>query len=268
MTPAKNKLAPSNVSDLPSFEWNFESVPAEELEICFHYEYTREHAKHSNRWHELTKRSKNEKFVFSAESLKKISSIFGQGKHLHFIFNSSFATTPWQALDKQTRRDEAKQFTLDKLSAQNFQEYISLFVALQRDLPENAPAGVMNFDSWVLLDKCFHDEYDQREYGFFAINWNYTDGQLIDEFKKWLATKRGDHSPSASQRGRRKQRLHLRALGAKRLLESGFTVVEAMNYTETILGKDKPLYSNENQWSRAKTQIVPAVLQLLFTPQK
>jgi hypothetical protein len=136
-------------------------------------------------------------------------------------------------------------------------------------LQEYAPAGAKDFFSWVLLDRSFHDETDQREYGFFALNWNHTNGQLIDEFEKWLNEKRGDNrKAAASRQGESKPRLYLKALGAKRLLDSGFTVVDAMDFATRILGNDKGFYCYESQWSRAKNEIVPAVLQTLFTAKK
>ena len=286
-----NQLASRNVTGLSPFEWNFGPVPGAELDICFLYEYAREHAKQSKRWHELTnqlhtykptKRGRKNKSKSAFELGREISSIFGKVNFTDFFcdrafitfYEPAFVTTPWQSVDGSLRRKAAKQFNQQKSGAQSFCESISLFITLQRDLPEYAPAGATDFDSWVLLDRCFHHEEDRekREYGFFAINWNYTDGQLIDEFKKWLAEKRGDRRASASQQGKSKRRQYLKALGAKRLLDSSFTVPKAMEYTQKFLkdenGNPYLLYDSERGWSKAKNETVPAILKLLFPAHK
>ncbi len=246
------------------------------MALCFIYEFAREHAKDSKRWLELTKQLQTYKPTMHGrknksrmELIQEIFSIFGKGNALHFFCDPAFLTTPWQILDKKLRCEEAEQFNQQKSEPQNFRENVCLSIMLERDFHEYARAGVKDFFSWVLLDRSFHDETDQREHGFFALNWNYTNGQLIDEFKRWLDEKRGDNrKAAASRQGESKLRQHLTALGAKRLLDSGFTVVEAMDYTDSKLGNNKGLYGHESQWSRAKTRIVPAALQILFSAEK
>jgi hypothetical protein len=241
-------------------------VPDEELHICFLYEYAREHAKASKRWQTLTKRSRAENYA--EELIEQILSIFGEGDHLHWFLEPAFVTTPWHPLDKKLKREETGDFNDKKSKAQSFRESINLKITLQRDLPEYARAGAKDFASWIFLDSCWHDESSQREYGFFAINWNYTDGDLIDEFKKWLAERRGERRDIESRQGKDKFRQYLKALGAKRLLDSDFTVANAMEYTERFLkneeGNPHPLYESERGWSKAKNETVPTILKRLF----
>ena len=100
----------------------------------------------------------------------------------------AFAVTPWQNVHYALRRYETKHFNKTE-SQKPFQESIALRITLERDLHEYAKAGATDYPSWVYLDSLFHDESNQREYGFVAVNWNYTDAYLIDEFKQWLTVR-------------------------------------------------------------------------------
>ena len=258
-------------------EWRFDTVPDTEMDVCFLYEYGREQAKSSKKWKMLADqlharnsagrgaKGKTKPFL---ELFDAIGSIFGKGKSLSWCCDPAFVTTPWQALDEKLRRDEARQFKEQNSQAQSLQEFICLSIALERDLPKYEKAGATDYRSWALLDKLMHDETEQREYGFLAVNWNYTNDQLIDEFKKWLDEKREDRKAVESQQGKAKARQYLRALGAKRLLDSGLTVAAAMEYTEKFLKDERdaprPLYESERGWSKAKNETVPSVLKRLF----
>ncbi len=258
---------------LSEHEWRFDTVLDSELGLCFLYEYGREHAKRSKKWKKLTAqlRARNSagrgakgKAKPFLELVFAIGSIFGKAKSLSWFFDPAFATTPWQALDAKLRRNEAKQFNHQNSQPQSFQEFVGLNITLERDLPKYEKAGATDYESWVLLDKLIHDETAQREYGFLAVNWDYTDDQLIDGFKKWLDEKRGNRKAVESQQGKVKARQYLKALGAKRLLDSGSTVAAAMEYTEKFLKDARPLYESERGWSKAKNEIVPIVLKRLF----
>jgi hypothetical protein len=108
----------------------------------------------------------------------------------------------------------------------------------------------------------------QRDYGFIAVNWDYTDDLLKAKFAAWLDEKRGKRKAVKSRQGREKPRRYLKALGAKRLLDAGFTVAAAMKYSEKILHHEqdnpRPLYDAERSWSEAKNHTVPRVMALLF----
>lgn len=265
------KAANKTPLEIETAEWNFEDknlLPEPELEICLLYEYGREHAKHSSQWKKLMQQRKGKS---SLKILENIFSLFGKAKIPHFA-DPKFLNTPWQKRDRDLKRAEAKSYNELLSGPQTFQESICLNITLQRDLPKYEPAGAKDFDSWVLLDRCFNDESNQREYGFFAVNWNYTNGQLEAEFQKWLKEKRGERKPVESEQGQNKNRQHLKALGAKRLLDAGFTVKRAIDYTKNFLkdshGYPRPLYDSERGWSKAKTETVPAILKRLFPVSK
>jgi hypothetical protein len=257
---------------LPEAEWDFRRLGEDELTICFLYEYGREHAKNSNRWRLAADRLKTlladnrKERRGHLKSWSEMCSIFGN-QFLHSFFDPSFVTTPWQSRDAKLRRQEAAEFNQSGSKPQSFQGDLGLSITLERDLPEYNQAGVADFESWVDLDRCFHGESHQREYGFLAVNWNYTDMCLIARFRKWLGDKRGDRKATESRQGRTKFRQHLKALGAKRLLDSGLTVADAIDHTEKIFkdhGSPGPLYDSDRAWSKAKNEIVPEVLKRLF----
>jgi len=244
------------------------------------YEYAREHVRGSKEWAKLTEQYNPSDAAKRARALRKsflsgelhhaIHSLFGNAKFLPMLaFYPAFLATPWQAVHPGLRRKEAEDFSERQSGVQSFQEDIALQITLERDLPEYARAGATDYDSWVLLDRCFHDETNQREYGFLALNWNYTDGELMERFRQWLAEKRGDRKPIKSQQGKNKTRNYLNALGAKRLLDSGLTAAQAIRHTEHFLkdgaGCPRPLYDSERGWSKAKNETVPAVLKRLFS---
>jgi hypothetical protein len=189
--------------------------------------------------------------------------VFGSASLFWECATPGFATTPWQSFNPEQRRDLVKQHTRNKRSRQSYQDSISLDITLLRDLPEYAAAGVDCFDSWVILDKCSHDGKPQREHGFIAVNWDYTDDILKAKFTAWLNKMRGNRKAVKSLQGRTKPRQNLKALGAKRILDAGFTVAAAMNYSQKIL-RDGPLYDAERSWSNAKNQVVRRVLASLF----
>jgi len=245
-------------------EWNFDPVGDDEIELCFLYEYGREHAKASAEWLKLVRKYSKKPQI---ELAMAITRIFGTTT-LPWFCLPEFTQTPWQALERTLRKQQAKEFEQRANSAPSFQQFIALTVTLQRDLHEYSDAGATDFESWVALDKAFHDDDDQREHGFFAINWNFTNGELEAQFAQWLSDARGDRQPSESKRGTVKMRAQLNALGAKRVRDAGFTVKEAMRETgrcrKDTHGNPRPLYSSERAWSKAKCETVPAVLQRLF----
>jgi len=265
------KTTPASLPELPPREWDFRAVPDEELDICFLYEYAREHVKRSRRWHTLTTRliaPQGTKVPGLNGLHREIRSIFGKAPFLYWFALPDFVGSPWPTIGREERRREAAEFNHGRSQAHSFREAIALNITLARDLAAFAKAGADDYASWVRLDQCFHDETDQREYGFLAINWNHTDGQLVAAFEEWLADKRGGRADIESRQGKTKPRQHLKALGAKRLLEAGLTVTQAVEYTKRFLkdgaGNPFPLYDTPRGWAKAKNQIVPAVLEKLF----
>ena len=91
-------------------------------------------------------------------------------------------------------------------------------------------------------------------YTVCCIMWQYTDNFLLDAFEAWLKDMRKRHPEFAPEeaRGRAEYRSTLKKLGALRLLKH-LTWEQAGDYTQEILC-NKPLYSEESAWSRAKSE--------------
>jgi hypothetical protein len=262
---------------LDEAEWNFEKLPGCEVAPCSFYEYAREFATHSRRWNDLTTQLHNLRQLPKNDRRKRgqikvireILALFPCRPGNYLFCSPHFTVTPWIKLPSSERKTIAGEWEAELRQAASLNKLLSLTITLQRDLAQWAKSGVRNFEDWARLDSLLHGQGQQREYGFFAINWDYPDGHLIAEFTKWLKQKRGKQPAGGSQRGQNKQRQHLRALGAKRLLDIGFTAGKAMDYTERFLkdqnGNPTPLYDAPRSWSVAKTQIVPRVLEQLFS---
>jgi hypothetical protein len=253
-------------------EWNFEDkkrLPDAELDACFLYEYARERARLSPLWQssvkEIVKLSslpkghpEKDKYF---DLFERLRSVFGSVSLFWECSTPDFATRPWQSFNPEQRRKLVEQHTRNKW--ESFQDSIALRITLLRDLPEYAAAGVDDFDTWMITDKCFFDGKAQRDQGFIAINWDNTDDVLKAKFTAWLNEKRGNRKAMKSLQGKIKLRQNLKALGARRLLDAGFTVAAAMGYSQKILG-NQPLYAVERSWSNAKNKVVPRVMASLF----
>lgn len=257
-------------------EWNFLSrtlIPDSEVAACFLYEFAREFAKDSTRWKELTGQLAQEQGMPRGDPRRRgllrvyraIGALLGPASHV--VLSSPrcqdhFLSTPWAKLDTASRRQVVMDLEEGLARPVNLVECVCLLVTLERDLPEWRPAGVEDFTAWKTLDHCFHwgrvDER-QREYGFFAIDWNYTDAQLKEEFSKFLREKREDRRAAESRQGKNKMRHHLCALGAKRLLDAGLTAEAAMDYTGAVnadsKGDFRPLYGAPRTWYVAKRRV-------------
>ena len=265
---------------LPREEWDFEDrnkLPDDQLHACFLHEFGREYVNESprlarmlsdyRRLENLPKRDKRRRE--GRKRFKEIFELLGTSNP-SFVYDLDFPRTPWQSLSRSIRDEISKHLNQFEHSfIKSFLESISVRVTLLRDLPEWAEAGVKDFDTWSLVDSCYFREGQRREYGFFAIDWSFPDTQIKAIFAQWLKEKRGDKRASESQRGVIKERQNLNALGAKRLLEAGFTAEQAINYTQKFLkdcqGHPCPLYDAPRTWYEAKNQMVPTILRRLFS---
>jgi hypothetical protein len=264
--------------DIDEAEWNFsnrELFPDDQVSACFFYEFAREFAKGSNRWKALVGQLDKLQQLPKGDPRKaaefdiwnEILDMFPSGPKVGFC-SFQFVKTCWARIASEERGEIIAEWKDTFQGPANFQEAICLQITLQRELPEWQKCGVVTFEDWVLMDACFHSRNEQREHGFIGVNWDYTNGQLVGEFKKWLHKKRGERKSSASEQGQNKERQHLKALGAKRLLDAGFGAKSAMDYSQGFIkGKDghpSPLFDNPRTWYVAKNQTVPRVLQHLF----
>lgn len=197
---------------------------------------------------------------------KSLHSVFGGSPVWGLFTTEQLLTAPWQKFSSGERQRLCKEEKIPGL--ESFTKNVALSLTLARDLPEYAAAGATDFASWRLLDECFHTEQAQREHGFLAVNWDYTDDVLKEQFQTWLAEKRGERKAVTSQQGKSKPRPFLKALGAKRLLDAGLSVPDAQAHTMRFLtdseGNPCALFEAERTWSDAKLKTVPEILARVF----
>lgn len=266
---------------LDEAEWNLDAAkPDDELQACFFYEYAREIAKNSPHWPSpaaagpLNEAPRNGGLdqLDTWEVISRRASLFA---HLQLpvalvglICLDALPTIPWAKVTAERRQKAASALEKSRTTFTDWPEPICLKITLERDLEEYKDCGVKDFLGWRMLDLCFHlgRAEHQREYGFLAINWSHTDEQLKAKFAKFLNEKRGDRKDSKSKKGTNKMRQHLRALGAKRLLEAGFTAEVAIKYTGRIRKDCKPLYEAPRSWYQAKRKVAN-IIRLQFAPR-
>ena len=110
--------------------------------------------------------------------------------------------------------------------------------------------------SYSATAKLFRDDISGLEFGLFAVDWNFPQEKIQNEFRVWLERqlrKRAERTTPFSRRGKIKcdaPRSWLKALGAKRLSDIGMTFPQARDYTEKLARM--PLYSAKEEWSKAK----------------
>lgn len=253
-------------------EWDFEDkgrLPDREQNHCLYYEYAREQASASARWRALFEdvRDAHRKGAQRHIAIhKSLRAVFGDSPVWQVFYEEQLLTAPWQKFSSGERQRLCKEEKIPDL--ESFTRSVALSLTLARDLPEYAAAGATDFASWRLLDQCFHTEQAQREHGFLAVNWDYTDDVLREQFRTWLDEKRGERKAVTSQQGKSKPRQFLKALGAKRLLDAGLSVPDAQAHTMGFLkdkeGHPRALFEAERTWSDAKLKTVPEMLTRLF----
>lgn len=260
--PAASKPVP------PREEWDFEEtrVPESELHHCLYYEYAREQANASPLWRTLVSDFAGGKTKRCSDCIKTHNAVFGSFRVWPIYLEERFLTTPWQSLKASERNQLCKDVKIPSL--ESFTMSVALHLTLVRDLAEYSAAGATSFASWRLLDQCFHTEQAQREHGFLAVNWDYTDEVLKEQFAAWLIEKRGERMATTSEQGKSKPRPWLKALGAKRLQDAGLSVPDAQVHTMGFLkdkeGHPRALYEANRSWSDAKRKTVPETLARLF----
>jgi len=99
------------------------------------------------------------------------------------------------------------------------------------------------------------------ELAVFQIDYNRPDDKLVDEFKNWLKARRREKQYAPQERrGRsdaRRCRSELNALGASRLLSSGFSIKQAIDFTDRESGS--PLYDDPSNWSKTRSTVEGAL---------
>lgn len=237
------KSEESSNPTLPREEWDFSSIPVDQSEACFAWEYARECAwivdgcftnlippetitvkvnAGPDDWDiEEIENPDYEQYLFNADEF--VGCIYG----LMIAENYYTLKHPWQSLDKNAQ---------DKLVAEGTPAMIGV-----QDL------NPKTFDFKVAFgleeDRDIKPWFDAAA---FRINWHQSDKRLLQDFASWL--KRNRKHAARETRGRNR-RDALNMLGAMRLLHH-MPLEEAIILTTRTLGE--PLYGKRSSWERAR----------------
>ena len=253
-------------------EWKFDgvqSLPNDQVEACYQYEYARQFFKGCAVLQGLRKRWEKPRKKASGDGLMAWLQAYDllKTKHECFppIFFDFFPMTPWQGLPEDFRRKES--VTVNECSRRLRQHPADrLHIETQRQLD---PPNIKSPDAFQFYHEFRRKNLDQTEYGFFAIDWNYSDPEISRAFDHWLKGQRKERAklglsktkPAKGSRGGFRDKL--RWLGALRVKEH-YSPAELVDYPDTNLKVDSPyshlpdLYENAQRAIQLMGQIFPS----------
>lgn len=243
-------------------EWDFckESVPDESLGACLLYEYAREKLNRSPKLRRIFNECCNP--GIDIPSYIRLAPYFS-GDYGGSIIQPDMLSMPWLKSTFTKLKDEEQKLLgikqKEKPKAAFFREE-EFYHAM------DFPIGLSAIDhfKWIapfLMKSVNRTEPEERDlrHGYFCIDLNMADKPIVEQFSKWLTSYR----KKMSQGGKRnamndgtgksftaiQQRTLLKQLGATRLMESGRTAEEAMNYSADKSKNNEAIYSDTKQWS-------------------
>ena len=238
----------TNPPPLAETEWNFESVPPDELEACYFYEYSREYFKQSRVLLDLHKRWADQvhcNFPAAWQEFEKAVKIFeanGKGRAI-FDFRT-FPHVSWQDLRKLPQSDSwPVEFGIDEgKERQGKREYKGDRFHIET-LAQLAPASIKSLPTWIYYHEFFRQGQDlsNTEYGFVAINWDYPLSEIRRAFSEWLKERTRERKSEPKflpkSRGGFKDRLHW--LGALRV-KKHYRYRDLVDYDDSNLKVEAP----------------------------
>ncbi|MEO8351711.1 MAG: hypothetical protein ABI680_08265 [Chthoniobacteraceae bacterium] len=233
-------------------EWHFDAVPPDHLEACYSYEYSRELVR---RWMRLTRlfaiwRERWQKPKGDPDRLKG----YGTFRLIHKILSRRFCDFPpvfyeffpevcWQDLSEEQRADMA-QWVRDGWEHHKRQlRSDRINISTLRELE---PSNIKSLRTFAFVNEILGErDFDQTEYGFFAIDWSFEKNDIVTAFEKWLVEQSreretlGLNKQKKRKGGRGGFKDKLRWLGALRVREH-FRADELTDYPDTNLKVDAP----------------------------
>lgn len=256
-------------------EWDFckESIPDDALGICLLYEYAREKLKRSPKLQRLFKECMTPSWSLSSHV--KIAPYFS-GDYGRASFEADLLETPWsKSRYAKFSIEDKKEFGL-KLG----EKPSPAFFRAEEFYSDMAfPSWATPMDHFKLIAPIAMksvgmrapEEQDLR-HGFFCVDLNMADKPIIDQFAVWLSSYRKEMSRGGKRSSRNdgtgksftaiQQRTLLKQLGAARLMASGMTVEEAINFSAKQSKNNEVIYSDTKEWSKAKTAVEDGILKL------
>lgn len=226
-----NELKPSVVE-----EWDFSDCPEDELELCCHYEYSRERdgvkaqvAKLRDPEHQPNRPYPGDAAYYQEQWFTKFFGLFNE-----------FPDKPWLAISAADRYARVKQCA----------RWDTPFLSVCPERLEN-DEGVYPYFPMDVGTFVVHSVHAVE------VDWTASNDALKKAFDQWLTDNRPRYATHLDQTGRVSDRELLKYLGAYRLLRCAENQWEiAKGWAEKFgRGTDwTPLYSDERAYKRAKGQ--------------
>lgn len=171
------RRAAANECDLDRKEWDFGQIPKRELESCLIYEYLREFV-----------RSKRGLTAADGSATSRARTRFTALMRYYFAGPRSIRSKwspdkAWVDLDSALRQELVERSSV-------LLDYITLTMMTLRQLE---PLGVSTLEEFRRRHLYLHQQpgmLAQTEYGLFAVNWLFSDSEIVETFTRWLSTQR------------------------------------------------------------------------------
>ncbi len=199
----KNSEATTAQQPLGAHEWKFRDVPDEQLEACYLYEYAREFFKSSKQlqklqkeWNDHSKSRDGKDLIALTKAWDLLQTCCKNFPYLDFDYFPAIAWQDLPVLPKTAGRRIEINLRRDAT------EYVNEWTARHREansdrlhietLRQCEPPNIRTIESFRDYHEYFHRKQDlsETEYGFFAINWDFKNSQIVEAFIHWLNEQR------------------------------------------------------------------------------
>jgi len=214
-------------ADLDPSEWDFrkEKVPDGKIETCFIYEHARELARRSRRIEKLLATWRlgrnagrtSRQYREASQAYSVVLYLLDECFDTSVFVDGQFPRLAWQHLDQMQQSTIAQGIHSGRSNAPASPLAIRL-------LP-NTKDAAMRFRAFWDWQGIFRDHVARMQYGFVAIDWSHSIGEIRRTFEGWLLSQK---SSLGTDDGRRKNttqrrcgvfRDRLNRLGALRLFQ-------------------------------------------------
>jgi len=267
-------------ANLDPHEWDFKDVPGDQLEACYLYEYAREFFKSSKHLQNIQKKWNNSANRLEAyETCRKALDLLRtRCENFPYINFDYFPKSTWQDLPDfpkgvpKVMRKNLRQSLADDVNDWSKRFRKSRFDRLSiGTLREFEPPNVHSLEHFQEMHEVMHREQDlgNTEYGFFAVNWDFKNSQIIESFTHWLSDQREARKAIGLREAKRTVSRgafsdKLNWLGALRVKNYYPHKKDLVDYSDTNLKVDAP-YSHYPDLLDAAKRATEEIKQLFPT---
>lgn len=261
-------------SKIERFEWDFDSCPAAQLELCFEYERARNsleqrEIKEAQSWrrmcsgktfddywkHVVAGNAHSALFLYPEFPLKPYLTILEPERSRRFTSIKAFGIEPVCAEDGQlSEKFRQKHGTKDRGW---FEEAVHT-LNREFDLSESYKGVSHHGVPYEIEGNAIKSSDLGATWAVFRFNWSCSDEAFIDALRAWLDKNRNTNVKIRDARGggseSRQFRSLLNKLGAWRLLNFPMTWEEAASHTQALREDHTSLYSEQPSWIRARSE--------------